>query len=176
MMTRWGEIKCREAASKCPRCAELEAQIAAMEEGLTAVHMAGYMDGKKAAADSDKQVCLGAMEELEAKLKTSEEIGRAFEEDAGQLRAKLAKQDDLIKERSDEVRAAVVAALTEAAECCTAQLRNTAMLMSNPPQSSAAWDARNAILALITPDAQAALDRAIASAIRKKKKGGVTFP
>ena len=31
------------------RIKELEAQIAAMEEGLTAVHMAGYMDGKKAA-------------------------------------------------------------------------------------------------------------------------------
>ena len=31
------------------------------------------------------------IEELEAKLKTSEEIGRAFEEDAGQLRAKLEK-------------------------------------------------------------------------------------
>ena len=31
------------------------------------------------------------IEELEAKLKTAEEIGRAFEEDAGQLRAKLAK-------------------------------------------------------------------------------------
>ena len=31
------------------------------------------------------------IEDLEAKLKTSEEIGRAFEEDAGQLRAKLAK-------------------------------------------------------------------------------------
>lgn len=31
------------------------------------------------------------IKELEVKLKTSEEIGRAFEEDAGQLRAKLAK-------------------------------------------------------------------------------------
>lgn len=31
------------------------------------------------------------IEELEAKLKTSEEIGLAFEEEAGQLRAKLAK-------------------------------------------------------------------------------------
>ena len=31
------------------------------------------------------------IEELEAKLKTSEEIGRAFEEDAVQLQAKLAK-------------------------------------------------------------------------------------
>ena len=30
------------------RIEELEAQITAMEEGLTAVHMAGYMDGKKA--------------------------------------------------------------------------------------------------------------------------------
>jgi biopolymer transport protein ExbB/TolQ len=33
----------------------------------------------------------------EAKLKTAEEIGRAFEEDAGQLRAKLAKAVDVIK-------------------------------------------------------------------------------
>ena len=41
-MARWGEIK-------CPRCEELEAQITAMEEGLTAVHMAGYIDGQKAA-------------------------------------------------------------------------------------------------------------------------------
>ena len=31
------------------------------------------------------------VKELEAKLKTAEEIGRAFEEDAGQLRAKLAR-------------------------------------------------------------------------------------
>ena len=31
------------------RIKELEAQITAMEEGLTAVHMAGYMDGRKAA-------------------------------------------------------------------------------------------------------------------------------
>ena len=36
------------------------------------------------------------IEELEAKLKTAEEIGRAFEEDAGQLRAKLAKAEWLL--------------------------------------------------------------------------------
>jgi hypothetical protein len=70
--------------------------------------------------------------------------------------AKLAQQDDLVQ-------AAVAAKLREAAECCTAQLWNTAMLMSNPPQSSAAWDARNAILALIPEDAQAALDRVVAA-------------
>lgn len=35
--------------------------------------------------------------EAEANLKTAEEIGRAFEEDAGQLRAKLAKAVDVIK-------------------------------------------------------------------------------
>jgi hypothetical protein len=35
------------------------------------------------------------IEELEAKLKTAEEIGRAFEEDAGQLRVKLAKAVEL---------------------------------------------------------------------------------
>lgn len=32
-----------------------------------------------------------------------------------------------------------------AMECCTNELRNTSLLLSNPPQSSAAWDARNAI-------------------------------
>jgi hypothetical protein len=36
------------------------------------------------------------IEELEAKLKTVEEIGRAFEEDAGQLRAKLAKAVEVL--------------------------------------------------------------------------------
>lgn len=33
------------------------------------------------------------IEELEARLKTSEEIGRSFEKDAGQLREKLAEMD-----------------------------------------------------------------------------------
>ncbi|MDG3040472.1 hypothetical protein [Roseicyclus marinus] len=62
-----------------------------------------------------------------------------------------------------EKQLAVAAALREAAECCTVELRNTAMLSSKPPQSSAAWDARNAILALL-PNAGAALDRALADA------------
>lgn len=43
-----------------------------------------------AAADRIEQL-VATNEALIAKLKTSEEIGRAFEEDAGQLRAKLAK-------------------------------------------------------------------------------------
>ena len=51
------------------RIKELEAQIAAMEEGLTAVHMAGYMDGKKAAeaklAKAVEQL-LRAAEQLDA--------------------------------------------------------------------------------------------------------------
>jgi hypothetical protein len=41
------------------------------------------------------------IEELEAKLKTAEEIGRAFEEDAGQLRAKLAKAVEALKFYAD---------------------------------------------------------------------------
>ena len=36
----------------------------------------------------------------------------------------------------------------DAMQCCTDQLHNTALLTSLPPQSSAAWDARNAIAAL----------------------------
>jgi hypothetical protein len=38
------------------------------------------------------------IEQLQYNLKTSEEIGRAFEEDAGQLRAKLDKATDALKE------------------------------------------------------------------------------
>lgn len=39
--------------------------------------------------------------ELEAKLSTCEEIGRAFEEDAGQLRDKLAKAVELLRKHCD---------------------------------------------------------------------------
>lgn len=39
----------------------------------------------------------------------------------------------------------ILKVLEAAAQCCTNELRNTSMLLSNPPQSSAAWDARNAI-------------------------------
>lgn len=60
----------------------LNAALAAME-GRTMCHdLELYLDF----AEQVKRI-----EELEAKLKTSEEIGRAFEEDAGQLRTKLAK-------------------------------------------------------------------------------------
>lgn len=38
------------------------------------------------------------IEELEAELATAEEIGRAFEEDAGQLREKLAKAMQVLDE------------------------------------------------------------------------------
>lgn len=52
----------------------------------------------------------------------------------------------------------------DAKQCCTNELRNTAHLLSNPPQSSAAWDARNAIDAIpavqptVTPDVAALVD------------------
>jgi hypothetical protein len=39
-----------------------------------------------------------AWKTTEANLKTAEEIGRAFEEDAGQLRAKLAKAVEALRE------------------------------------------------------------------------------
>ena len=48
------------------------------------------------AADRIEQL-VATNEQLQAKLKTSEEIGRAFEEDAGQLRAKLTKAVNVIK-------------------------------------------------------------------------------
>jgi len=39
----------------------------------------------------------------------------------------------------------VLKVIEAAAKCCENELRNTSMLLSYPPQSSAAWDARNAI-------------------------------
>jgi len=41
------------------------------------------------------------------------------------------------------------AALEAAAECCTAEKRNTNILLSNPPKSAAALNARDAIHALM---------------------------
>ena len=55
---------------------------------------------------------------------------------------------ELIEELKVKKIKAVKKALIKAADCCTAQLRNTEMLLSSPPQSAAAWDARIAILAL----------------------------
>ena len=127
-MTRWGEIKCQ-------RCAELEAQITAMEEGLTAVHMAGYMDGQKAAE------------------------------------AKLAQQDDLVQ-------AAVAAALREAAELNGWWLgvnfagEPDGTFCSVPPhedEQAEKYVRASRILALITPDAQAALDRYVKQIIRSER-------
>jgi Lar family restriction alleviation protein len=79
------------------------------------------------------------------------------------------RSDDLIKERSDEVQAAVAAALTKAAEMVErmngpdeyfANLRPTHV-------KRMVAVARKNILDLITPDAQAALDRVVAAAIRE---------
>lgn len=63
-----------------------------------------------------------------------------------ELEAKLAQQDE-------RVQAAVAAALREAAECCTG---SGTIAIDGPI-------AAKEILALITPDAQAALDRAVAA-------------
>jgi len=52
----------------------------------------------------------------------------------------------------------------DAKQCCTNELRNTAHLLSNPPQSSAAWNARNAINAIpavqptVSPDVAALVE------------------
>ena len=68
---------------------------------------------------------------------------------------------DLSKERSDEVQAAVAAALREAA----ALFEQDALDM-RAEENTLYWTAENdakRILALITPDAQAALDRVVAA-------------
>jgi hypothetical protein len=52
--------------------------------------------------------------------------------------------------------AIVRAALERAVTCCEDELRNTAMLMSNPPKSSAAWDAANSIRKLASDPAEVA--------------------
>ena len=53
-----------------------------------------------------------------------------------------------------DVEAAVKRALEGAVTCCEDELRNTAMLLSNPPKSSAAWDAANSIRRLASDPAQ----------------------
>jgi len=59
-----------------------------------------------------------------------------------------------IAELEAERDAAWNAALEAAAECCTAELRNTNTLLSNPPQSAAALDARDAIRALMKKEGE----------------------
>jgi chromosome segregation ATPase len=55
------------------------------------------------AARADAKEAEAYAEGLEAKLATCEEIGRAFEEDAGQLRAKLEKAVELLKEARQDL-------------------------------------------------------------------------
>ena len=52
--------------------------------------------------------------------------------------------------------AIVKAALERAVTCCEDELRNTAMLLSNPPKSSAAWDAANSIRKLASDPTEVA--------------------
>jgi predicted nucleic acid-binding Zn-ribbon protein len=54
------------------------------------------------AAKRDAEEAEAYAEELEAKLKTAEGIGRAFEEDAGQLREKLAKAVETLRNVVEE--------------------------------------------------------------------------
>jgi len=69
------------------------------------------------------------------------------------------------EEHNRLVEKAVRAALERAVTCCEDELRNTAMLMSNPPKSSAAWDAANSIRKLASDPAE------VAAII--KKAGGI---
>jgi hypothetical protein len=62
--------------------------------------------------------------------------------------------------------AIVRAALERAVTCCEDELRNTAMLMSHPPKSSAAWDAANSIRKLASDDAE------VAAILEEAKKAG----
>ena len=58
---------------------------------------------------------------------------------------------------SDKLHEAIVrSALERAVTCCEDELRNTAMLLSNPPKSSAAWDAANSIRRVASNPAEVA--------------------
>ena len=59
----------------------------------------------------------------EAKLRTAEEIGRAFEEDAGQLREKLAKAVNALQEIADPISLALGAINAEIARTILAELK-----------------------------------------------------
>lgn len=65
---------------------------------------------------------------------------------------------DALLTRADHALALVAAEREACADCCTAELRNISLLTSNPPKSSAAWNARNAIRARTDADAKAALE------------------
>ena len=105
---------------------------------------------------------LDRIEELEARIKELTELcaleyQRAWllETQKNIAEEKLAKQDDLVQ-------AAVAAALREAAKKC----RQGDIIYAD--------SAAEHILALITPDAQAALDRVVAAALREaiNREGG----
>ena len=63
-------------------------------------------------------------------------------------------KDWFAKQLHPSPEAIVRAALERAVTCCEDELRNTAMLMSNPPKSSAAWDAANSIRKLADDTAE----------------------
>ena len=65
--------------------------------------------------------------------------------------------------------AIVRAALERAVTCCEDELRNTAMLMSNPPKSSAAWDAANSIRKLASDPAEVAAIISAAAQLNKEQ-------
>jgi Lar family restriction alleviation protein len=82
------------------------------------------------------------------------------------------RSDDLIKERSDEVQAAVAGALREAANVAARHDLNPHLSMPNS-RDRMARDISAEIRALITPDAQAALDRVVAE--QREKDAKVAF-
>ena len=63
-------------------------------------------------------------------------------------------EDWFAKQLHPSPEAIVRAALERAVKCCEDELRNTAMLLSNPPKSSAAWDAANSIRKLADDTAE----------------------
>ena len=160
-MAKWGEIN-------CPRCAELEAQNRLLRDAV-------YIDDLTVTGMADDKAALKArIEELEAKLAGAvaecERIGRLWHD----AEAKLAQQDDLVQ-------AAVAAALREAAK--QAETRDAKWMREkydisyrkkrynlldvhnceNKFANILSEDIEDAILDLITPDAQAALDRVVAA-------------
>jgi flagellar biosynthesis/type III secretory pathway protein FliH len=79
-----------EAATKeewAERALRAEFRMEILEAELITAEQRGYAN----AMEAERKLHEERIEELEAKLKTAKEIGRAFEEDAGQLREKLAK-------------------------------------------------------------------------------------
>ena len=107
---------------------------------------------------------LDRIEELEARIKELTELCALEYQRAWLLETQKNIAEEKLAQQDDLVQAAVAAALREAANACVNEyLDDPQGTKSDTAYQHAVADCVTAILALITPDAQAALDRVVAA-------------